>query len=185
MKGMFMCNLHSATTMDNPMIKLNGINEGVSILIETHLEGADDPNKVADAVHALFPAFPLPKDANHPSFQRASNAVWTAQDLPIDHFLAMLHTQRILDTALDAMGRNHEGKSTQFSLSRQAALAAKVAFPLPGEVPLGGVITVKLSSPNLLDWLHAATWHKGRDHVPRTINDERAMAKDGEANTWV
>ena len=60
-----------------------------------------------------------------------------------------------------------------------------MAFPLPDESPLGGVIEVRLVSPNLLDWLHAATWHKGRDRVPRTLDDERAMAKDGDASTWV
>ena len=180
-----MCNLHPAVSMDNPIVKLNGVNEGVSIVIETNLEGADDPNKIADAIHALFPEFPLPEDAVHPSFQQASHAVWTAKDVPIGHFLVMLHTQRILDTALDAMGRSVVKDSTEFFLSRQAALAGKVAFPLPDEEPLGGVIRVHLQSTNLLDWLHASTWHKGRDHVPRTINDERAMEIDGEASTWV
>jgi predicted RNA binding protein with dsRBD fold (UPF0201 family) len=97
----------------------------------------------------------------------------------------MLHTQRILDTALDAMGRHFKGNTTVFQIARQAALSSKVAFPLPGELPLGGVIEVTLRSPNLNDWLHAATWHKGRDSVPRTIDDERAMATDGDASTWV
>jgi predicted RNA binding protein with dsRBD fold (UPF0201 family) len=82
------------------------------------------------------------------------------------------------------MGRNMKDNTTQFSLTRQAAIVGKVAFPLPDETPLGGTIDVHLTAPNLLDWLHAATWHKGRDHVPRTLDDERAMAKDGEASTW-
>jgi predicted RNA binding protein with dsRBD fold (UPF0201 family) len=182
---MFMCNLPSAEHMDQPLVKLNGINEGVQVMVQTKLEGADDPNKVADAMHTLFPEFPLPEDAAHPEFGSANHSTWSADDVPLGCFLTMLHTQRILDTALDAMGRLLEGDSTTFSLSRQAALANKVAFPLPDESPLGGVIEVRLVSPNLLDWLHAATWHKGRDRVPRTLDDERAMAKDGDASTWV
>ena len=182
---MFMCNLRSAKDMDHPLVRLNGIDEDVHVRIETKLEGADDPNQVADAVHALFPEFPLPEDAVHPEFGKASNALWSAEKVPIDQFLRMLHTQRILDTALDAIGRNLTGESTFFFLSRQAALSSKVAFPLPDESPLGGVIQVTLTSPALHDWLHAATWHKGRDSVPRSVNDDRAMEKDGEASTWV
>ena len=51
--------------------------------------------------------------------------------------------------------------------------------------PLGGVINVELSGENLADWLEAATWHKGRDAVPKKINDERKMEVDGEASTWI
>lgn len=184
MKGMFMCIMPIANIMDQPLVKLNGIDEGVSIKIITRLEGADDPNKVADAMQALFPEFPLPTEVVQPQFGSATGQHWAAENIPIGKFLILLHTQRILDTALDAMGRNMNENTTQFSLTRQAAIVGKVAFPLPDETPLGGTIDVHLTAPNLLDWLHAATWHKGRDHVPRTLNDERSMARDGEASTW-
>jgi len=180
-----MCNQPLANTMDKPLVKLNGVNEGITVHIQTVLEGADDPNKVADAVHALFPEFPLPGEVVEPEFGAASNHVWEAEHVSLGHFLSMLHTQRILDTSLDAMGRHRNGDTTVFKMARQAALSSKVAFPLPGEAPLGGVIQVTLTSPNLMDWLHAATWHKGRDSVPRSLDDERSMAKDGEASTWV
>lgn len=181
---MFMCTMLVARAMDQPLVRLNGIDEGVNVMVTTLVEGADDPEKVAAAVHALFPRFPLPQDASHPQFGHAPSHKWEAEGVSLRQFLVVLHTQRILDTALDAMGRNLSETTTQFSLSRQAALAGKVAFPLPNETPLGGTIDVHLTSSNLLDWLHAATWHKGRDKVPRTVDDERAMASDGEASTW-
>ena len=83
------------------------------------------------------------------------------------------------------MSKNLQGNTTEFELSRQAALAGKVAFPLPNEIPLGGVFTITLTSDGLGDWLEAATWHSGRDSVPRTIGDDNTMNADGEAATWV
>ena len=41
-------------------------------------------------------------------------------------------------------------------------MAGKVAFPLPDDNPLGGVITIEIGGENLGDWLEAATWHSGR-----------------------
>ena len=78
-----------------------------------------------------------------------------------------------------------ENNQTKFRLSRQAAIVGKVAFPLPNEEPLGGVITVTLNGEHLSDWLVAATWHKGRDVIPRSIADESAMDSDGDAVTWI
>jgi predicted RNA binding protein with dsRBD fold (UPF0201 family) len=78
-----------------------------------------------------------------------------------------------------------DGQKTQFDLLRQAAIAGKVAFPLPNENPLGGVITITLEGEHLADWLEAATWHKGRDIAPRKIKDDNAMGVDGEAATWL
>jgi predicted RNA binding protein with dsRBD fold (UPF0201 family) len=83
------------------------------------------------------------------------------------------------------MGKNLQGRTTSFELSRQAAMVGKIAFPLPNDIPLGGVITVALTSDDLGDWLEAATWHSGRDRMPRSIGDEKTMAEDGEAATWV
>ena len=42
-------------------------------------------------------------------------------------------------------------------------MAGKVAFPLPDDNPLGGVITIEISGENLGDWL-GATWHNGREY---------------------
>ena len=64
-------------------------------------------------------------------------------------------------------------------------MLGKIAFPIPGESPLGGVLTIEIEGDGLEDWLQAATWHEGRSQVPRAINDDLAMADDGEASTWV
>ena len=97
----------------------------------------------------------------------------------------MVHKQAILDTALDVMSLKLENHQTSFQLLRQASIANKIAFNLEQGNPLGGVINVELKGENLADWLEAATWHKGRDAVPKGINDERQMDLDGEASTWI
>ena len=82
------------------------------------------------------------------------------------------------------MSENLQDDTTIFHISRQAALAGKVAFPLPGESPLGGVITIEIEGTELADWIEAATWHSGRDTIPRRVGDDYSMRGDGEAITW-
>jgi len=171
--------------MSAPLLRLTGVGEGIEISIETTLKGADSPAKVANSILQLFPEFPIPNDCVEPTLGKGSNYNWKATQIDLAHFLKLLHQQRILDTALDAMSKNLQGNTTVFELSRQAALAGKVAFPLPNEIPLGGVFTITLASDELGDWLEAATWHSGRDSVPRKIGDDNTMNADGEAATWV
>ena len=171
--------------MQEPMLRLNGVNENLQIRIETALRGADVPQKVELAVLTIFPEFPVPTHHENPQLGQAIDTVWTGQNVSLATFLKLLHEQRILDTALDAMTASFEGSKTEFSLLRQAAIVGKVAFPLPGERPLGGLIHVVLEGQNLGDWIEAATWHKGRDTVPRSIQDDNTMGADGEAVTWI
>ena len=114
-----------------------------------------------------------------------SKITWSFDDVSLGVFLHQLHEQRILDTALDAMSTEMKETTTTFSISRQAAVAGKISFPIPGDEPIGGVFRITISGEGLDDWLQAATWHSGRGQVPRHINDERAMGEDGEATTWV
>ena len=79
---------------------------------------------------------------------------------------------------------NLKNNSTRFQILRQAAIAGKVSFNLTEKNPLGGVIEIELSGDDLETWIEAATWHKGRDTVPRRIHDERTMHNDGDASTW-
>ena len=96
----------------------------------------------------------------------------------------MIRKQAILDTALDVLSINLKNNSTHFQILRQAAISGKVAFNLTEKNPLGGVIEIELSGDDLETWIEAATWHKGRDTVPRRIHDERTMHNDGDASTW-
>tara|TARA_B110000459_G_C16514993_1_gene449780 strand:+ start:529 stop:1149 length:621 start_codon:yes stop_codon:yes gene_type:complete len=171
--------------MQDPLLRLNGVNENLRIRIETELRGADSPEKVEQAVLAIFPEFPRGNTSEEPSLGKAILETWSAEQVSLETYLKLLHDYRILDTALDAMTVHFDGQKTQFHLLRQAAIAGKVAFPLPNEQPLGGVITITLEGEHLGDWLEAATWHKGRDIAPRSIKDDNAMGEDGEAATWL
>ena len=43
--------------------------------------------------------------------------------------------------------------------------------------PTGGLITIEIEGDNLGDWLEAATWHSGRENIPRRIGDEFSMLR--------
>lgn len=159
--------------------------EGFSTRIATSLRGVDSPAKVLQALQNLFPDIVRDELEDEPSLGEPINAAWEFSDVSLGAFLQQLHEQRILDTALDAMSINLDGNSTTFHVARQAAVAGKVAFPIPGDQPLGGVFSITVSGDGLDDWLQAATWHAGRTQVPRNINDDHSMAKDGESTTWV
>ncbi len=164
-------------------LKLSGVDEGLSVIVSTIITGADSPDKVMEAVCRLFPGFSC-EVPEEPSFPVDRNLVLAASAVPLDEFLSAIHTQRILDTSLDAMSDNLQDDSTIFHILRQAALAGKVAYPLPGKSPLGGVITIEIEGTDLADWIEAATWHTGRDTIPRRVGDDYRMQKDGEAITW-
>ena len=171
--------------MDGSRLRLTGIGEGFATQLTTELTGADSPAKVMEALQTLFPDANIADLDPEPMLGEPANAVWTFEDLSLGVFLTQLHEQRILDTALDAMSASLENGTTTFRVSRQAAMAGKVAFPIPGDQPLGGVFTITVSGQGLGDWLQAATWHPGRAQVPRNIDDEHAMGRDGDATTWV
>lgn len=166
-----------------PRLKLTGVDEGLSVLISTKITGADDPKLVLDAILTLFPEFRcgLPESPNFPTEQ---DDVLASEGVPLDTFLNAIHKQSILDTSLDFMSANLDSSGTIFHISRQAAMEGKVAFPLPSDTPLGGVITVEIGGENLDDWVEAATWHSGRENIPRRVGDEFTMDNDGEAVTW-
>ena len=166
-----------------PRLKLTGVDEGLTVLVSTKLTGADEPQLVLDAILNLFPEFTcgLPDKPNFPTEQ---DDILASEGVPLDTFLDSIHKQAILDTSLDFMSKNLDSSGTIFHISRQAAMEGKVAFALPGDNPLGGVITVEIGGENLDDWLEAATWHSGREDIPRSVGDEFTMDEKGEAVTW-
>ena len=166
-----------------PRLKLTGIDEGYSVLVSSKLLGADDAELVLESILKIFPEFTcgLPSKPEFPSQQDETLA---SEGVSLGMFLDAFHNQSILDTSLDFMSKELDSTGTIFHISRQAALAGKVSFPLPGENPLGGVITIEIGGENLEDWLEAATWHNGRENIPRRIGDEFTMDEQGEAVTW-
>ena len=117
--------------MDGPRLRLTGIGEGLSTTVVTVLSGADSPRRVLQAIHSFFPEANVDSMPEEPSFGSAVDELWSFEGLPMQTFLAALHEQRILDTALDFMSRDIVEDSTEFTISRQAAIVEKISFPIP------------------------------------------------------
>ena len=160
--------------------------QGVEVSLRSTIAASEDASLVLESIRKLFPSIPESVFGSK-SFPHESGTRELEYDsVDIETFLEHLSKQRILDTAMDAMSREL-GKShgtTRFHVSRQAALAGKVAFVLPGEKSLGGVIEVTLRGDDLPSWIEDATHHPGRDSVPRTIDDEFKMDRDGSVSEW-
>ncbi len=170
--------------MTESKILLNGIDEGIMTTISSTVNGSESPQLVLTSIQNIFPEFKSNALINEPSFGNPSNYEFKQDNISLNNFLSMIRIQTILDTALDVLSMNLKDNHTSFQILRQAAIAGKIAFNLTEKNPLGGVIEVELTGDNLKAWIEAATWHKGRDTVPRKINDERTMENDGEASTW-
>jgi len=165
-------------------ILLNGVDEGINTIVYSKISGAESPDLVLQSIQNIFPDFINSKPMNQPSFGNPSNFELKQENLSMNNFLVLLHKQAILDTALDVLSMNMKDNSTSFEILRQASISGKIAFNLGSQKPLGGVIKIEMIGDDLPAWIEAATWHKGRDAVPRRINDERTMAEDGDASTW-
>ena len=159
----------------------------VTVSVETELAPTDDTGLVRRALLKLFPDSDMPDAVSGDVFPTSmSTSVLCVSDVELTRLQERLQEQRICDTALDAMAfaLDADGQSTCFSISRQAALAGKVAFVLPGERVLGGTFEVSISGEELAEWIEQFTWHKGRGSVPRHVDDEVAMRSDGGVREW-
>ena len=154
------------------------------ILVSTVVRSHDDPNKVVDSVRSIFPEWSPKRTLEKSDFplRRDSEEISGNVD-SLDNLLSILRDNRVLDTALDAMAMQADEEGTVFSLSRQSASIGKVSFVLEGS-PLGGTMEISLTGRDIVIWLEQATWHNGRDIVPREVGDELAMTDGGEASEW-
>lgn len=154
------------------------------ISISTTYRPSDDPEMVAESLLTIFPELEIPISEDN-SFPITNNEVdWRFEGVDLTAYLNRITELRILDTALDAMSSNLHQDETIFSISRQAALANKVAFVIVGEKSLGGTIEITLKGEGLAAWLEEATWHEGRIEIPRAVSDEYAMRRDGKVTEW-
>ena len=134
------------------------------------------------AIQTLFPDAVV-ADIEKQTFPSEQLVSIECKHLSFEVFLQQLRQQSILDTAMDAMGKNlSEQKTTflHFSLSR---ICRKNCFSYE-EAPLGGCFEIHLEGMGLSDWIEACTWHSGRQNVPRQLHDEAAMDERGDASTW-
>tara|TARA_B100001123_G_C14887827_1_gene858646 strand:+ start:127 stop:627 length:501 start_codon:yes stop_codon:yes gene_type:complete len=153
--------------------------------ISTMIYPSDDPQLVTRSLESLFPDLEIP-DIDEKSFPLRNKSVeWIFEEVDLTNFINRISELRILDTALDAMSANIHRDETIFKISRQAALANKVAFALSGEKLLGGVIEISIKGSDLTSWLEEATWHEGRNDWPRSVRDEFSMKRDGKVVEWL
>ena len=154
------------------------------ILVSTIVRSHDDPDKVIDSVRSIFPDWSpknTPENSDFPIIRDSEVISGKADSL--DNLMSILRENRVLDTALDAMAMQADEEGTIFSLSRQSASIGKASFVLE-DSPLGGTMEVSLTGRDIVLWLEQATWHNGRDIVPREVGDELAMTETGEAAEW-
>ena len=151
----------------------------------TTIRPSDHAPSVADSLRTLFPELEPPEFKENVFPVTEKEMKWEFEEVDLSKFLERISELRILDTALDAMGANLYDNETVFSLSRQAALAGKVAFVLNDEKSLGGTIDITLRGDNLAAWIEESTWHEGRIEYPRSLSDDWSMHKDGEVSEWV
>ncbi len=168
--------------MDLKPLTYNGRDEGIEISLVTTLRPGDDAKNVEIAIHALFPDAVV-EDIEAQTFPSNRLHSIECKHLSFEVFLEQLRKQSILDTAMDAMGKNLNDQKTHFRISRLAAFAGKIAFSYE-EAPLGGCFEIHLKGMGLSDWIEACTWHSGRQNVPRQLHDEAAMDERGDASTW-
>ena len=169
-------------TMDLKPLTYNGRDEGIEISLRTTLRPGDDAKNVTMAIHALFPDAAV-DDIQTQSFPSEQWVEIKCEHLSFEVFIDQLRKQSILDTAMDAMGKNLNEQKTTFRISRLAAFAGKIAFSYE-EAPLGGCFEIQLEGMGLSDWIEACTWHSGRQNVPRQLHDEASMDERGDASTW-
>ena len=160
----------------------NGRDEGIEVTLRTVLRPGDDGKNVADAILRLFPDAVV-REIPAQTFPSNQMIEIECRHLSFESFLEQLRKQAILDTAMDAMGRELQAQKTIFRISRLAAFAGKIAFAFD-DTPLGGSFEITLEGMGLSDWIEACTWHQGRQTVPRQLHDESAMDATGEASTW-
>ena len=170
------------------MPRPDGIGQGINVKVSTELGPGENYARVLQAVHNMFPDFPreeIPGNNEFPS--NREKIILSAEGLSIATLLDAAAEQRVLDTALDSMSQSGEitDRVSQFSISRQAAYAGKLSFSVFDEHQLGGVITIKLEGEDLVTWIEEATWHPGRDEIPRSIGDDLSMNQDGTPITWM
>ena len=148
--------------------------------VRTTVRSYNDMKATKAAVSNLFPGF------SEACVERpVEDGVFLLEAMrPLDRFFELLREQRILDTAMDVMAQGIVGDRTTFRLNRLAASRSRVGFVLQGETPLGGHIEVTWYDDHIRDEVEAATWHHGRDMIPRQIGDDASMTRSGSSRMW-
>ena len=154
------------------------------IKVSTKIQPHEDAEKIVYSINNIFPDWQsdnIPEREVFPTNREMIEISGYSNSL--DTFMKSVISQRILDTAFDAMTMKININKTEFSISRQAAIKGKVSFIID-EKPLGGVMIIEIEKENLEIWLEDETWHPGREEIPRQVKDGLAMDRRGEPVEW-
>ena len=145
------------------------MSEMATMDLKAVLYSVDSKENVGLAIKELFPnaIIPINKKMNgeFPIIEEKENI--EINNIDYSYFIQRIHDTKVADTALDCMSQNIIDNCSTFEISRQAALAGKIAFVLPNEKTLGGTFELTLNSPNLIAWIEEVTWNIGREEIPR------------------
>lgn len=101
------------------------------IIVSSTVQTYEDAEKIVESINVFFPDWKtdkIPKFSVFPT--KSKTTIISGRCKSLEYLLKQIRIQRILDTALDIMCLNLEADSTEFDISRQAALAGKVSFVL-------------------------------------------------------
>ena len=72
-----------------PRVMLNGLDEGIEVIISTTISGAESPTLVLESVQNIFPDFTA-DEFNEPTFGVANNYQWINEQISLNNFLQMV-----------------------------------------------------------------------------------------------
>jgi len=122
--------------------------------VETPLNPTEDPEKVAKAVHNLFPSANLVNEKTDVRHSRLYATMPRLEDL--ENLKNVLRQEAIRDAARKVLFNSVSGSSIVVYLNKQAASAGKASFcERYDESPLGPItLTITSESPEqVIDWL--------------------------------
>jgi predicted RNA binding protein with dsRBD fold (UPF0201 family) len=122
--------------------------------VETPLNPTEDPEKVARAVHNLFPSANLVNEKTDVRHSRLHATMTRLEDL--ENLKNVLRQEAIRDAARKVLFNSVSGSSIVVYLNKQAAFAGKASFcERYDESPLGPItLTITSESPEqVIDWL--------------------------------
>lgn len=122
--------------------------------VETPLNPTEDPEKVARAVHNLFPSANLVNEKTDVRHSRLYATMPRLEDL--ENLKNVLRQEAIRDAARKVLFNSVSGSSIVVYLNKQAAFAGKASFcERYDESPLGPItLTITSESPEqVIDWL--------------------------------
>jgi len=132
----------------------------VDVQVTAPVHDTEVADRVADAVHNLFPEADL--EEGH------SELVGKAHGM--EHFSEHLHEQEILDTARGEFFENRRGKTFSFDLKKGAAFEGVVNFAVGGESELGDIhVRVRVEEPSVEEYV---------DHVAPPTEEGRPVDRE-------